>query len=156
MAYLNLQSIRNKLDLVQCFVVKEDCDILLATETWLEDNATYLFQLNDFSTVHACRAVRGGGVAIYVRKSIQFRVIETSSKDEPISWICISLGTHNLKISVIYKPPSLNSWHFLSIKDCKDLVAGSNFKINNIISEEFATRVTSVSKSMFLVTIVVS
>lgn len=86
--------------------MKEDCDILLVTETWLEENETFLFQINDFSTVHLCRAGRGGGVAIYVRKTIKFREIEKSRKNEPINWICISLGMHNLKISVIYKPPS--------------------------------------------------
>ena len=149
----------------------------MVTETWLEESETFLFQINDFSAVHSCRAGRGGGVAIYVRKSIKFREIEKSSKGEPINWICISLGVHNLKISVIYKPPSLNNCHFLPflesvllkhskkhliigdmninllddsqvIKDYKDLVAVSNFKINNLVSEEFATRVTRVSKSL--------
>lgn len=174
---MNLQSIRNKLDLVQCLVVDEDWDILLAAETWLAENETFLFELDGYKAVHSCRASRGGGVSIYVRKSIKFREIEKSNKCELINWICISLGEQNLKISVIYKPPSVNNgnfFHYLEsimhthpknhlivgdmninllnvsevTKEYKDLIALNNFKINNSINEECATRVNSLSKSL--------
>lgn len=81
---MNLQIIRNKLDLVQCFVLKEDCDIF-----------SFLFHLNVYAAVHSCRAGRGGGVTISARYSIKFREIEKSDKDKSINWIAISLVQQN-------------------------------------------------------------
>lgn len=174
---MNIQSIRNKIDLVQCFVYKENCDILVVSETWLEKNETYSFELENYSSVHSCRVGRGGGVAIYVRKTIKFREVDQSNDNDIVNWICIALGEQNAKLSVVYKPPSHNNKDFFPylesillkhpkshliigdmninllddsqmISDYKNLLRINNFKIVNTICEKHATRTTESSKSL--------
>ncbi|VEN55639.1 unnamed protein product [Callosobruchus maculatus] len=69
---MNIRSLQNKLEHVQCFVMNNDCDILLLTETWLKESETFLYSLRNYSAVHSCRDGRGGGASIYIKDSIQF------------------------------------------------------------------------------------
>lgn len=174
---MNIQSVRNKFDLVQCFVIENGCDVLLLTETWLDDRETFLFDLENYIAMHSCRVGRGGGVAIYVKKTIKFHEIEKSDPNDTISWICVSLGERNLKISALYRPPSYNGEEFLTYLESilvshpknhfmfgdfninlldstskttsyKNILLLNNFKIVNTVSEECATRVTNTTKSL--------
>lgn len=175
---MNIQSIRNKIDDIQGFVINNDCDLLLLTETWLVENETFLFQIDNYKAIHSCRlASRGGGAAIYIREGIKFGEIEKSQANDIINWVCIWVGNEQLKVSVIYKPPLFNNVEFLSRMEQillkhpkKHLLVGdfninllhnnditnnyinlltlNNFKIYNKINLNNATRVTDHSKSI--------
>ena len=59
---MNAQSVRNKIDLVQCYAINENCDLLVLAETWLNESETQLYELQGYNAVHLCRIDRGGGV----------------------------------------------------------------------------------------------
>lgn len=174
---MNTQSLRNKIEDVQCYVINEECDILLLTETWLNDKETFLYNLKNYKAVHSCRKTRGGGASIYIKDTIQFRELDKSNDSDKINWACIGVGDQNLKISVVYKPPSISCTelqtflesvllkypkrhlvvgdfnvnlldHSKDVSNYKNLITLSNFKIHNVITEENATRVTSNTKSI--------
>lgn len=174
---MNIQSIRNKLDEIQCFVKSHDCDILCLVETWLDQLETDIYKINNYQAVHSCRRGRGGGAAVYIRNDIKVRELETSKENDSINWICLAVGEDNLKVSVMYKPPSISNTELLtffesillkypkkhlivgdtnlnllelnnSIKNYKNIIALNNFRIRNEISENMATRVTDHSKTI--------
>lgn len=175
---MNIQSIRNKIDDIQGFVIDNDCDLLMLTETWLEERETFLFRINNYKAVHVCRATnRGGGAAIYIKEDIQFGEIEKSQTDDIINWVCVWVGDEHLKVSVIYKPPLCNNIEFLSrmeailvkypkkhllvgdfninllndnevTKNYIDMLVLNNFKVHNVIDRNNATRVTNHSNSI--------
>lgn len=109
---MNIRSLQNKLDDVQCFVMSDDCDLLLLTETWIKQNESFLYNLRNYRAVHSCRDGRGGGVSVYVKDTIRFCEIGKSDLDSKINWVCVNLSDSNLKISVVYRPPSFSSTEF--------------------------------------------
>nr|CAH7713322.1 unnamed protein product [Callosobruchus chinensis] len=68
---MNIRSLQNKLEDLQCFVKKEDCDVLLLTETWLKVNETFLYDIRNYKALHSCRDGRGGGASVYVKDTIR-------------------------------------------------------------------------------------
>ena len=78
-------------------------------KTWLYPNEKHIYNLNGFAAVHSCRDSRGGGVAIYIRKSIKFRKIEKNASDKHYNWVCLLIGNNNLKLSAIYRPQHMKT-----------------------------------------------
>lgn len=169
---MNIQSIRNKLDDIQGCVIRNNCDILLLSETWLCETEISFYQLNGYDALHCCRDKRGGGVSIFVKKGIKYNELAKSPPEENYNWICAQIGENNLKISVVYKPPSYDNNQFLLhlenimtkfskshtiigdfninlLEDDKyltnnyqNVIKQNNFSIVNKINTESATRVT--------------
>ena len=172
---MNIQSIRNKIDELQCTVKS---DILVLVETWLYPSETVLYNIAGYSAVHSCRASRGGGAAIYIKKSIKFTTLECSGSDELVNWVCVSLGESNIRLSAIYRPPSYDSQAFLNsleailnkyksnhiiigdmnvnllnsgsllTQEYKELLTLNRFEIVNSIDVANATRVTELSSTL--------
>ena len=67
--YLNIRSLRNKLDELEAVVNEvENVDIICLTETWLSNCEADYFNLNNYNVYHAMKTTGDGrGVAIYVR-----------------------------------------------------------------------------------------
>lgn len=175
---MNIQSMRNKLDELECFVINENCDILVLVETWLDSKEAPIYTINKYRAVHSCREGRGGGASIYVRESIRMQEMARSDKDEMVNWVCVTVGDNNLKVSAIYKPPSYSAPDFLNYFEAilgkypkkhiivgdfninlldskannviyyKDLITLNNFKIINSVSDVDATRITNHSKTI--------
>ncbi|KAJ8915923.1 hypothetical protein NQ315_015538 [Exocentrus adspersus] len=174
---MNIQSVRNKLDDVQGFVMNNNCDVLVLAETWLDEKEAFLFNLSNYKAVHSCRTTRGGGVSIYIKEGIKYVELEKSNVNDVINWVCVGIGEQKLKVSAIYKPPLYKNDDFLprlesiltkyprkhlmigdiNINLLSDnditgnyvaLIAFNNFKIVNTIDETNATRVTNHNRSI--------
>nr|CAH7725443.1 unnamed protein product [Callosobruchus chinensis] len=91
LVYMNIRSLQNKLEDLQCFVKKEDCDVLLLTETWLKVNETFLYDIRNYKALHSCRDGRGGGASVYVKDTIRCCEISRSEPDSKINWLCVQL-----------------------------------------------------------------
>lgn len=166
---------RSKMDELQC---GPRSDILVLVETWLYESETPFYNIKGYSAVHSCRDTRGGGAAIYIANSIKFSTIDCSDSDQLFNWVCISFGKNNLKLSVIYRPPSYNGNIFLNdleaiinkyktnhiilgdmninllndnsllTKEYKELISINRFMIVNSLDESDATRVTESTSSI--------
>lgn len=68
--HVNAQSLNNKMDEFRYTFAKSNVDVICVSETWfqpeLEDS---LFALNSYQLFRADRGRRGGGVAIYIKKT---------------------------------------------------------------------------------------
>nr|CAH7758693.1 unnamed protein product [Callosobruchus chinensis] len=160
---MNIRSLQNKLEDLQCFVKKEDCDVLLLTETWLKVNETFLYDIRNYKALHSCRDGRGGGASVYVKDTIRCCEISRSEPDSKINWLCVQLGDQDLKMSVVYKPPSVSNTEFLPLLEeillkypKNHLLVGDfnvnllqdNNEIHNTITVDAATRVANNSRSI--------
>lgn len=59
--YINIRSIRNKLDELESIVLNypETIHIIVLTETWIYTNEQQYFNLKEYSAIHDCRDTRG-------------------------------------------------------------------------------------------------
>lgn len=175
---MNIQSLRNKLDEIQCFVKNVNCDVLILVETWLKDTEKFIYDIPNYRAVHCCRIGRGGGASVYVKANVKLHEVDKSDETDEIDWVCVALGENNLKVSAIYKPPTYSNNEFLkylenimnkhpknhiivgdmnlnlldynsnNVQNYKNLLTLNNFKIINNIAEENATRVTDCTKTL--------
>lgn len=86
---------RNKLDEVQILVNTHNPDVIILSETWFYGNEIQFFCLEGYMGTHVCRDSRGGGLAIYVRNSINHTVQSTVNTKELYS-ILVSFDSFNL------------------------------------------------------------
>ena len=70
-AHLNINSLRNKFDLLT-FQIKDNVDILMLSETKVDESfPNSQFLINGFSTPYRFdRNARGGGIFLYIREDI--------------------------------------------------------------------------------------
>lgn len=112
---LNVRSLlnMNKFDLFLDFLDSfPNCfDILILSETWLNDNCFKLYSIPGFNAVHACRDRIGGGLAVYVSVRLKFKVYEVLSSD----FFSISISVEvdkpkrDVNITAYYRPPVNNN-----------------------------------------------
>ena len=80
-------------------------DVLILTETWLNDNENWFTNLKDFVAYHCNRSSGNyGGFGIFVRKSLDSSLVFLDKFDDS-SVIGIKIHSYNINIFGIYKPP---------------------------------------------------
>ena len=169
---------RNKFDDLQCFVISNKCDMLLLVETWLDEQEVNMYELKGYKALHSCRKKRGGGAAIYIKNTIKISELDKTDPQEDISGLSAVVGDNNLKVSLIYRPPSydydqcnlyletlmgkypkkhliigdfnvnLLDKHQNQVIEYKNTIVLNGYQILNRIDEQNATRVTLNSKSV--------
>lgn len=86
-AHTNAQSLCNKMDEFKCIIRNAPLDVICVTETWFrEEMSSVEFDLNGFKLCRKDRILkkkkRGGGVCLYVKDNIKFKVITLDSQIE--------------------------------------------------------------------------
>ena len=102
--FININGVKNKVDKVKSVMSRENLDILICVETWLEvgDNAGVRPLLVDIRKGRRDGMFRGnGGICILVKKGIKVRVIH---EDVNKNWVMLGVG--NNKIIAAYFSPS--------------------------------------------------
>lgn len=92
------------------FIINEKFEIFAVSETWLTaETQPNLISIPHFNIVRADRVGRGGGVAFYIKKSIQYKVI-LQKIDEYLEqlWVSIVACGKRYVLGVLYRPPSAN------------------------------------------------
>lgn len=130
---MNIQSIRNKLDEVKCYVKINNCDILVLTETWLNENELHMYTISGYAVTHSCRNSRGGGTSIYIKDCLRFQEIKNIGGNMPYNLIGINLYELKLKLYSVYKPPNCDLTEFLP--DFEEII--SNEKSKCVIVGDF-------------------
>lgn len=113
--HLNMRSIKNKKDdLGMCLnSFTTEFDAVVLTETWLTD-ADLTPHLKGYRSVTLNRLNRrGGGVMIYLKSNLQYRVIDDVTKtNENVESLFII--TFNVVVGALYRPPSGNVCEFIA------------------------------------------
>lgn len=109
--YANSRSVLNKIDALRGIACVEDLDIIGVTETWLDIAGKHFLpevEIDGYTLFHKDReGRRGGGVALYVRDTLNSYVnttIKTDRNTESL-WVDIILGREKFVIGIIYRPP---------------------------------------------------
>ena len=79
MAHININSLRNKFDMLTNSVTEYIIDILMISETKLDNTFLYalLYHLQDFSNPYRLdRNCHGGGILVYVRDNIPSNLVK--------------------------------------------------------------------------------
>lgn len=118
--YANVRSIRapGKFEELQCILraIESRVNVIILTETWLQsEQDAKFYSLPNYNHIYNYRPDRiGGGVSIYLHKSIHFEVTEDKYRDSN-HYLWIFLPRFSLHVGGIYKPGDTNIKDFLEI-----------------------------------------
>ena len=108
--HVNIRSTRKNFDNLKILInsFSSEPDIIAVTETWLSDNALFLYELEGYRSYHVVRTAREhGGVSIYVHNNHQSELIPDLSFVNNTIEICsvkVKLSNYTLTVSAIYRP----------------------------------------------------
>lgn len=91
-------------------------DVIVIGETWIKEGISSLYKIDGYSNIFSCRDNSSGGLAMYIRNTIEYKVIENLSMDG-IHHIHVELMLNGgiYDIHGLYRPPSydFNLFHDL-------------------------------------------
>ena len=122
--YMNIRSLRNKLEHLETLLhTHRLIHIVILTETWLHENETHLYNLQNYKHIFNTRPTRGGGVSIFVHNSLNANVLY-NEEWELNNILGIQLLNQSMKINLfaVYRHILSNFTNFL-------------FKINQILQK---------------------
>jgi len=118
MFYINIRSIRNKIDFIEFLISNKNYQVLCFSEVWCE-NSDELNHLNIDGFQIAAHFTRSeyahDGVAIFVRNSITFEELENCSKfsiEKHAEFAAINIPAIKTVVICAYRPPSGNVQSF--------------------------------------------
>jgi len=111
----NIRSLRKHFEELLTFLetLQYKPDIIILTETWLTDTETLYFHISQYCDIFQCRqSQRGGGIAMYIKESLDFQQIPLSTKSFESMWISLTNLGVNTIVGGIYRPPSKSTLDF--------------------------------------------
>jgi hypothetical protein len=148
--FINIRSIKNKLEKLEVLTsILIDLDIIIVTESWLEDNEVPYFNLTGFNLIHAQKlSGRGGGVAIYIKDIWNCNILSKIEKSHSILAIEIIKTNYKATIIAIYNPHVSNTDNFLvDFENCLDsntstnpLIVAGDFNVDRLKPKNYQTR----------------
>ena len=107
--YLNIQSIRNKLDELKLLIAdfenqhRKTIDIIALSEIWIYRHENFLYSMDNYDCYFSNRnSNRSGGCCMYIHKSID-ATLNDEFEYELSSFLSIKLTNHDLNIACIYR-----------------------------------------------------
>ena len=114
--HLNIRNIKKSFENFKLFLnlLYFTFSVICFSETWWDDLATIqksLFELPNYKSNHQARGDRkGGGVSIYVHKSLDFKIrLELSINNVDIESLTIEILSDNKRntlVNALYRPPN--------------------------------------------------
>ena len=108
-ASLNIGSLVKHIDQLRINMKNQTVDILAINETRLDDTINDSeIEISNYTLTRRDRSRHGGGVAIYVRNPIQFK-LRNDLRDDDLELLCIEINKSKTKpflISTWYRPPN--------------------------------------------------
>lgn len=111
LGHLNVRSLMLHFQTLCNFVTVNNFDLFFVSETWLNSNlSSILVTIPDYTFYRVDRINsqgRGGGIGVYLSKSLKFNIIHQSSSSEIEElWLQIISGRAKYVIGCIYRPQS--------------------------------------------------
>lgn len=138
--HLNIQSLRNKINLLEGFLADKEIDVLCLSEHWLKREELNNIRVADYTTATgSCRnQFRGGGTAILMNPHYEFSLVpdvNALTVEKCIEVCGIFLKSLKAYIISIYRSPSGSFNTFLQILEC--LLSGLGCASKIIIVGDF-------------------
>ena len=115
MAFLNIVSLPKKIDEINFSMLKKFIDLIAFNETRLDANITdNMINLDGYDIVRKDRSRNGGGVCIYLRSSINYKIRDDLVPSE-LEAVCVEIIKPHSKpfvVTTVYRPPSALSEFF--------------------------------------------
>ena len=134
--HINARSLNKNFDSIELLLTslqKFQFSVIGISETWLHKNSPPLYSLENYQMLRSDRGHRkGGGVAIYAKKDIKFKLrsdlhIENT---EHIFIEILNTDAKNIIVGMIYRAPSDNIDIFLKNFDaCLNVIAQENKEV---------------------------
>ena len=109
---LNSQSIAKKMDEFRLTFHNSKATIITVTETWASASVTdSQMSLVGYNLIrHDRKGRRGGGLAVYIKNGIKYRVLEKSPVEVKTEFIIFEICLSNVKILLVsmYNPPNVD------------------------------------------------
>lgn len=114
----NIRSLRNKFDEFTNFIESQQflIHVIVLNEIWIYSNENISFQLENYNSYFCNRDLnRGGGIAIYIHKSIDSNCLYSSSINNDYDFLLVELINYNIKILGVYNQPAANVERFIDL-----------------------------------------
>lgn len=114
----NIRSLRHKFEELTNFIESQDflIHILVISEIWIYASENISFQIQNYEAFMCNRdSNRGGGVAIYIHKSINANCLYNKSIDCDYDLLLIELINYNIKIFGVYNQPAADVNKFIEL-----------------------------------------
>ena len=135
--FTNCQSVVNKICELRALVALENPDVVALTETWTNENIDngYL-QIVDYEIIVRKDRVdtdrgRGGGLLVYVRKSIDALNTDINTEFNQCASISIKCKSEDVNIHVIYRSPNSNKSNDDALNNWVKELRGTNVLIGD-------------------------
>lgn len=121
---INARSILPKSADLEGLLLAYNPDMTVITETWLHDNVSDEDIVpRSHEIIRHDRGARGGGVAVVLKKNIEYTVISHNTNVEML-WIRVRLCQYSVFVGAIYRPPDadlsiLEKLHDFMYEHCK-------------------------------------
>lgn len=151
LAHINARSLSAGFNNIKENILENDYNIFLISETWLSDTIdNRAVEIEGYHLVRADRTGRGGGVGIYLKKTVQFELLEVSKSNfSEQLWIKILIHKKKYGIGVVYRPPNSNSNEFFEhfedvianiLPTCDGVIAMGDININLLDLDNINTK----------------
>lgn len=135
---MNIRSIKNKMSELSAIInsYKHTIHVIVISETWLHDNETQFYNIQQYEAFHNTRPTTAGGVSIFIHNSLKGNIIYNDTTDyNNILGIEIKYTNQKMHIFGIYKQPQSNTIHFLThleatLNTFKNSIYIGDFNIN--------------------------
>jgi hypothetical protein len=141
--YFNARSIKSgeKLSEIDNFLNDLKCKIhvIVISETWVKDEEKGFYNIPNYMSNYSCRTNRnGGGIGIFVHKSLNFKILKNYSDDD-INYMTIETLFENcsMRITGFYRPPSFSIDTIAHFERIFEDVMSSNRSLNSLIFGDF-------------------
>ncbi len=112
--HFNANSLTGHIEMIRLFLsTRSPFHVIAVTETWLSEKVTSSPSLDDYLLYRRDRNRNGGGVALYIHKSLTVSVISSSDgewsgkpgKPEYLFCEISAKGVSSIFVGVVYRPP---------------------------------------------------
>jgi len=108
--YTNARSMGNKQEELEPTMRLESCDLVALTETWWDEFHDWSMAIDGYRLFRRDRrAKRGGGIALYIEKSIPCEELSLKNSHEQVESLWVRIRDRgnkgNLVVDVCYRPP---------------------------------------------------
>ena len=140
--HFNARSLPKNFDNIHSYLNSLDFpfSVIGISETWINPNINVNFDIDGYKFIHVDRENgRGGGVGLYVRDDLQYKVHNFSDQCDGVEFLGIEImckQPKNLFVMVLYRQPKSNLSSFISFFD-KILNDPSINPLNSYIMGDF-------------------
>jgi len=108
--YMNTRSTGNKHEELEATMLLESYDLIALTETWWDEFHDWSVAIDSHRLFRRDRQGKsGGGVALYIKKSIQCEELSLKNSHEQVESLWVRIrdrgNKQNLVVGVYYRPP---------------------------------------------------